>query len=566
MRDEEQRGYALSLSQLDLPASTVRALADHGIATLDQLRRLDEASLARMGIGRREAHLIRRALQAYQGPECAAEVPRALTLVDVWDLDRTLLSDNAPIQALKLDTRTRKALAAFGVASIESLVRLSLDGLRQIQGISPASLEVIRTALVKRCRPRESTLALPDAPMGDASGAAMKPAERSHSLSTTQVEERGEAWRSKLADWLASPAGRVPAAKAQAFEKESQRTTPVATGDKVGSTAMRPSPESTPLELPRRADKGADGARGRAVDMPQHASRSPDEGAPVRSVHRMPGRVSDSLEVLVASWLRRLDERTRLAAQLYYGLDGPAETGTRIAKRLGVTPARVYQLLGDAVARLARLQRTTGTELYLDSLKHFLRDKGGLASEAEVRRDLGGYVALGEMDPVAACRILAAMDSGVVWLRRLGLLADASNPTERIEAIREGVRACVKGEDPPPSLNRILFLFCGSRRWSEECGRPTEDFVVACLRTDPGVEVDEAGRVRWKEQRRAGVADLLAEVLSEQGQPAHYSLLAERVNERVSIDERVSERTVYAALRRDARFVAVGRGVFSLVE
>lgn len=587
---------ALSLSELKLPARTVRALANHGIATLEQLGRLDEASLARMGIGRRQVYQIRRALERYQRAKPATKAPSAPTLVDVWELDPALLNDDASIEALKLDTGTRKALTAFGVASIDSLVRLGLDGLRSIEGISPASLEVIRMALVRRCRPGKTGQTPRDAAMTDGSGAATaKAAERSRSLSIAQLEERGEGWRAKLAEWLAaSPGSQGPDVNAPALNKESQRRTSVAAGDKASTTAMRPSPRPTPVEPPLRPESGARAAPRRVASperparrtrprettdaaspgsptLKQAAGGGPEAGASERPDERglarsMPAPQPDSLEALIAGWLRRLDERTRLAVQKYYGLDGPAETGTRIAKRLGVTPGRVYQLVGEAVTRLARLQRRMGTGLHLDLLKRFLHDKGGLASEEEIRHDLGRYVALGALDPVVACRILTASEHSVVWLRRVGLLADASNPVDKVEAIRDAVRACVEGEDSPVSLNRVLFLFCGSRRWRDECGEPTEDFVAACLRTDPAVEVDEAGLVRWKQPRRAGVADLLAQVLSEQGQPAHYSLLAEKVNERVSIDERVSEQSVYAALRRDPRFLPVGRGVFSLAE
>lgn len=525
------------LAELGLPSRVYLALKAHRVKTVEQLGHLGPAQLRDMGIRLSDCDRIRQAVDRWSTKQRVEDMARPkdrLALIDVWGLDHRLLVDHTCIEALRLDVGTRRALIAYGTPTVALLAALTLPELRQVNGITPAALETIRVNLGKYCQAKGIGLRTPH-PLSSASVKPLskKEAEHSRPIPTAALDGRGEAWRSKLAEWLAEqPEGKAElkrdgphrtksgalrtrtargAARPTARPLTSNKPSPRPSAGNAGSTEQRSrathvsdsqTTSSTNLERPsastphRRRVGTQPPARRPLEETKQGAepAREPRESMPAPNADLR--ATTGQLDQAIALWLASLDERRRRIVETYYGLGRDRRTMGQIARQLGVTAARIQQLVRQAKMELAALQPPGSVTAHIEAIRRFVRDSGGLASEEEIRRGLRRYVSLGDLDPLTACRILAGVDAGLIWLRGPRLLADHRNPVDKIDTIRSGVRACAGGEVGPLSLNHVLFLFCESRFYREECGRPTEEFVLACLRTDPGVEVRE-GVIRW---------------------------------------------------------------------
>jgi len=183
----------------------------------------------------------------------------------------------------------------------------------------------------------------------------------------------------------------------------------------------------------------------------------------------------------------------------------------------------------------------------------------------ELRQELGTWLDLGEFDSVRAAQILADADTGLKWMDSLGLLGYGSVDQRQVLAIRREVRSlAAEGEGAIP-LSEVPLVCGASRSFHEHCGEPQEELIVACLRTDPEVHIEE-GIIRWRERATDRMQRVVA-ALRNIGTPAHYKAIAENVNEGLSPEEGVSEHNIHALLQRCERlFVRVGRGTYALAE
>jgi hypothetical protein len=272
---------------------------------------------------------------------------------------------------------------------------------------------------------------------------------------------------------------------------------------------------------------------------------------------------SYTLAELISEWLEKLDDRTRTVVRKRYGLEGQAQTLATIGEEFGITRARVDQLLNKAFRKLKRLDRGKPLAACLRSLRQFVAQKGGLASADELRKGLGGSLDLGGFDPVLACQMLADVDERVKWMGGLQLLGDGTASPAQVMAVRREVRKLVLGGEETLDL---LLLACGaSSSFCAHCGDPDDEFILACLRTDPSIQLVD-GILRRPERTTTHVQRIMA-ARREISSPAHYREIAERLSASQPEDERLTRHSVHALMQRYPRvFARVGRGVYGLTE
>ena len=245
---------------------------------------------------------------------------------------------------------------------------------------------------------------------------------------------------------------------------------------------------------------------------------------------------------------------------LHYGLhDGRRHTLESIGARLHVTKERVRQIECQAVNKLRNQKMTL--DRASQYTKEALEASGGLVPFERLVREFRR--AMPEVATVAEGVVSLALrlDPNVAEERiggiRMGLLR--GSPVAMIGQIQRLCKSILRAERIGLSLDEVTARVLGQL---PESGID-KTFVTGAIRACPGLIVWE-GTWLFHGSRISGPRLLqISRILREAGQALHYSVIAERLNQRM--DKKSSLRAVLGFLERNSEFFErTGRGKFEL--
>lgn len=274
-----------------------------------------------------------------------------------------------------------------------------------------------------------------------------------------------------------------------------------------------------------------------------------------------------TLEVLTISWLSALSDRERHVIACRYGLDSEPLTLEGIGERIGgVTRERVRQIQAKAERRLNHPVHRGKAHLLKVLLINLLEEAGGLMSERQIETALRREMLVGDVDPIGASRLVLELDSD---FERIGpkIWGLTSYPLAEVEAVQEQITHLLEKVHAPLLADEVIRRLIESRFCRDREDKLSEAFIAACLRAHPNLvcgDDDCYGLKRWERSR----VDETVQALREIGEPAHYTVIAEKANAMLDPDMRTSARHIHAILtaRKDLFVWAGRRGTYSLKE
>jgi hypothetical protein len=272
-----------------------------------------------------------------------------------------------------------------------------------------------------------------------------------------------------------------------------------------------------------------------------------------------------TLATLISQWLAPLDARREQVIRWRYGLNGKRRTLKQIGQELGFTRQRARQIQMHALSILAQPGDREQVAPLAALCHHLLAEAGGLMDARELAAALRREMTVGDIDPLGAFWLLSRVDQDLLWLRNLGLAGLTRYPLKAVEGVQKRFARVLKKQKLPLSTRELLNRFKRKGFYKKHQEQLDDDFLLACLRVHPDIDVQDGTctLLKWSGKR----LDEMILALRELGEPAHYTVIAERTNARLPADKQVSARNIHVHIhRRSDVFVRVGKGIFGLRE
>jgi hypothetical protein len=184
--------------------------------------------------------------------------------------------------------------------------------------------------------------------------------------------------------------------------------------------------------------------------------------------------------------------------------------------------------------------------------------------EDEIEDTLREHLRVDNLDPLGVTHLVLEFAPGV---RRAGAgvwcLDDL--PLEGIAAVRDRLSRILEEELVPLPIEEVIDRFKATGFYRDHERKLDDGFIVACLRVDPEICIDDeqCGLRKWERHR----LDEMILALREIGEPAHYTNIAEKTNALLESAMQTSAHNILAHMYRlPDIFVRVGHGVYGLAE
>ncbi len=218
------------------------------------------------------------------------------------------------------------------------------------------------------------------------------------------------------------------------------------------------------LGLLRRAERALHRAGIHTVEALAQAA-----GADLREIRGIGRGAVAQIQCALAGWPEQLDAGTvrgagepTLAEAL--SLAPSVCCDDTDIRALGVSEGRISWLLKSSRGLLRRQPLRGAIRPYLDGLRGFIAERGGLVSFEEIEAELPAAPDLGAVQPLAACALLAAIEPGFVCSRRLRLLAERDKPLAHIRLIRRTAHVAYVNGGSIPLAEAVARLRAGLLR------------------------------------------------------------------------------------------------------
>jgi len=281
---------------------------------------------------------------------------------------------------------------------------------------------------------------------------------------------------------------------------------------------------------------------------------------PVAPIERR--TLAEQVEQLLAA----LSDHQRQVIRWRYGLDGEVLTLEEVGKRLGVSRERVRQIQQQALRALRGPHLRFVVRPLVMLLTGLLDQAGGLMNGSQIEVALSRKLAIGDIDLIGAVRLISSLTNAVEWMSRLDACALTRFPLGMVRVINRELVAVLEAAYVPTLVEDLLVAFKNTRVYECHHAELEDAFILACLRAHPQIEIDEDGLCsleKWNRHRLQKIVLALKQI----GEPAHYSVIAERANAMLPVEQRGTPRNIHAELgRRTDLFVRVGHGIFGLKE
>lgn len=546
---------AASIDLLDLSRRPYNCLRQAGIDTVGQLAALsDEELLAIHELGMQSFAEIKRKMQVYlaRHPFRARDSYRTDAPVSLSSRQVTSVStprpraDRTALEALGLSVRSYNSLTRSGIKSVEQLTAMSDKQIAAVRNIGTKSLAEIENKLeaylTKHPLPAEATRGVQ---------APEPPPPRMVNPQVLELAEEGNI-----------PLNNIPIQRLSLSESVESLLLRARVGT-IGALTREPWDkwQSNPI-VKQRLEEYLDWL----IQQGEHAWANEKADHGLNPLLRLELRET-TLEVLMTSWLSVLSDRDRRVTRWHHGLDGTPLTLEEIGERVGgVTRERVRQIQARAERRLGHPLHRRKVYLLRVLLIHLLEEAGGVMSEAHIEAALRRNTLVGDVDLIGASRLVFDFHSDFdrVGARIWGLTC---YPLAEVKAVQEQITRVLQKAHAPMPTNEVIGRLKETRFYHHRQDRLPEAFVIACLRAHPGCVYGDDhsyGLKRWERSR----IDEIVQALREIGEPAHYTVIAEKANAILEPEMQTSARNIHEILcRRRDLFVWIRvRGTFGLKE
>lgn len=259
-----------------------------------------------------------------------------------------------------------------------------------------------------------------------------------------------------------------------------------------------------------------------------------------------------SVEDMVAQWLYPLDERGLKVIKWRFGLRGEMLTLEEVGERLNVTRERIRQIEKKALRILENRYRQWGKGIlqpFLSFLCHNFIEYGGLLSEPEMITLLENnkVIRLGHIDPIGVFLLICELDERFCYYKRSQIVALTSYPVEVINKVQAYFATILTERLSAIPGTVLLDEFKQSDVYQKLHSEFTDNFFSACLRVHPEIEQVDFNLyflAKWSKKRLGAIVTAMREL----GQPAHYTVIAEKANALLPPDQHFTARAIHARL------------------
>ena len=282
-----------------------------------------------------------------------------------------------------------------------------------------------------------------------------------------------------------------------------------------------------------------------------------------------------TIEEMINAWLDPLSDRQRNVIYGRFGLYGEEWTLQEIGEQLGVSRERVRQIQKKALRTLEyqyQHRRKNQLKPLIAHLHQIFTEQGGLLNNSEIITLLesNDIVRLGNIDPVGTVLLICEMDAHFHYFKKQHFATLSKYSTDAIISVQACFIEILEKELTPIPGDVLLMEFKKTAVYTSYKDWQTDypdDFFIACLRVHPEIEQLDSGRytlAKWSKKRLGAIVSVLRKI----GEPAHYSVIAEKTNELLPPDQQFSVRDVHSWLGRYSDiFVWVRlRGTYGLKE
>lgn len=455
------------LEELGLSDRSWGALLNAGIATIEQLQALSEDQLALIdGLEPRSRAEIKIALKKCRGTTQVVAGGRSSVEPNHSEYK------GVPLKELGLSTRIHNALRRGGISTLGELTTLTEEQVLQVRNLGELSLKEIQAALAEHeldlrqvARPLWSELA--------------KLADELTRQTTTKIGESDVV--------LSEDSYRIP------IEVLELPTRPRKALKRHGVLTVGELLDLSQTELQRIRNIGEGSLRkiefaldklGLSLGRPPTAL--PPKLQEATAKFQLPFR---TLDQIVAFWLQNLSRREIQVISYRYGFSGVVLTIEETADLVEVSPSQLSRIEQVVRKRLVRGKRGRVLDVLASILQIELHHSGGLADEAQLGQAIEAKYQLAKIDPTGVARLVLDVHEMFVQIPGESTWGLVNRPLSIVPRLRELLSAAPL----PISIDALLNHVRQSLQRGGYFGIITEEFLAACIKTDPQVQMDSQG-------------------------------------------------------------------------
>jgi RNA polymerase sigma factor (sigma-70 family) len=518
------------IDTLNLSSQCCSCLLEAGYRTIGEV-----AALGETGLGK-----IRRLSQ-----ESIIEVQERL---DAYFAENPLLVRPRPLELLGLSIRPYNALIRRGIRTIEQLVVMSEEKIQSIPNIGTKSWAEIQDKLkaykIEHSLPsqpmilEEESETLPIPPQLADPGLLRNASQKNIPLNKISIERL-------------------------ALTESSENLLRRARIKTIGELARQPRDEwEQEKQIGQRLNRYLDWL----IEQDETLWADEVEGWSISPLLRL-DLASESLRGFVQQWLSSLNERGRQIVEWRYGLYGERLTLEEAGECLGITRERVRQIEKGAIKRLCRPSRQCCVLPLVKFLRQVVVQAGGLVTEVYLGESLAEVVDVTDTNPSGVARLLMVTRPEFVEVKKVKAWALSDLPIKLIPEINRHLANILTAEYAPLCEEDILNRFKATSWYQARADELRDEFILACLHASQAIvccDEDIYGLEKWERHYQGDIIVALRRL----GQPAHYSEIAQAINEKLPPERHITPRAVHIRLMQNPDlFVWVGlRGTYGLRE
>lgn len=524
------------ISVLDLSRRAARCLQRAGHDTVDDIVALTKEQLLTIpGIGDALSSEIREKLARYlardaQPPRKSSTEPSLAGPSTGYDVATT---DEAPIQILHFSDRLERVLRTAGVATVGELLRVPLGQFVSSQKLGRKGRKEIEKKLGAYLAEHPGTLSEPPMLLADR---ALLRHSAAIPLDSIPLER------------LALPTDQERQLQSQGIETVGELIRrPVSVFDRTPGTGSH-------LEL----------YLSWLIEQEAEAWEREIAAQGISPLHQLV-LAETTLRALADAWLSPLRDHEDKVIRWRYGMAGERLTLEAVSQNLGFNLEHTRQVQHRALSVLKRPHGVKAVAALKALLVHLLTEAEGLMGAGQLEAALNREMIVGEVNAIGVVKLLAATDGDLEWLRSAQACGLTSYPVFRVKKIHKRLVRLLAQHGRPLSASRLLTLFKQTKFFQKHQGELSDSFLLACLRIHPNI-LTKGERCIWKKWTGPRLEEMET-VLRKLDRPAHYKMIAERVNRNLPRDKKVSTRRAQALMkRRPDVFVHIEQGIFGLKE
>ncbi|MFA5070108.1 MAG: sigma factor-like helix-turn-helix DNA-binding protein [Patescibacteria group bacterium] len=277
----------------------------------------------------------------------------------------------------------------------------------------------------------------------------------------------------------------------------------------------------------------------------------------------------------VSSFLKLVSDKEGDILRRRYGLNGKREeTLEEIGGIYGVTRERIRQVENLTLQKIKQAKEFNGLIQTVEGIiSSFLHQHGGIMEEEYLFWKILSFCGDSEINRKSLSFILTRLLSDKFKKIKSDTIKPSwllkSQNLDLLNKTHEALQKIFENENKPLGQDEILAKFKLTEIYKAESQWLKDEVVISYLKTFAKVSsnpFDEYGLISWGSITPKRINDKIYLILKKNGQPMHFTKIAEMVNKASFDDKKAYPPTVHNELILNDRYVLVGRGIYALKE